>query len=352
MALANTSPSLSPTPPSALKATLIALALSIFGLLFALILLEVGFRIFYFVAGQPKHWVDRPASYLMPEKSSTLQDRPYDPKKPKNTFRIAVVGDSFSFGPYLQFDDTFPKRLERWLNLNEKQPHVEVINYGVPRYSTTHEVDMVKRAISEQADLILLQITLNDPEVKPYRPTALLADATTGQLNLEKSWIHHLRSVQFILTRLYNWRSAREYRDYFFKLFRSKSAYGSFNSALKSIKQSSDSANVPVVAVVFPLFGLMVDQKYPFFKLHKTVRKCLKKLSIPALDLVENYRDIPIERLQVLPGVDRHPNEIGHRIAAEGILKWMRDENLVPAEILPQHQFPSRIGVDFSIPLP
>ncbi|MFM1848172.1 MAG: hypothetical protein RL417_1646, partial [Pseudomonadota bacterium] len=136
-------------------------ALIVGGIAAALIVIEVLFRSLY---QPPIRWNDRPRAYFVPENAVVLTDRAYPAKKNPGTVRIAVVGDSFSFAPYMQFDDTFAKRLERWLNLNEKQPKVEVINYGVPRYSTSHEIAVVERALKEEADLIVLQITLNDPE--------------------------------------------------------------------------------------------------------------------------------------------------------------------------------------------
>ena len=43
-------------------------------------------------------------------------------------------------------------------------------------------------------------------------------------------------------------------------------------------------------------------------------------------------RGIPDERLQIRPGVDGHPNEIAHRIAAESLYAWLEKEQLVLAE--------------------
>ncbi|MCX6115883.1 MAG: SGNH/GDSL hydrolase family protein, partial [Proteobacteria bacterium] len=69
-----------------------------------------------------------------------MQDYPHAVLKPANVFRIAAIGDSFTFAPYMQFTDTFPKKLAQMLSLNPGNRQVEVINYGVPAYSTSHEI--------------------------------------------------------------------------------------------------------------------------------------------------------------------------------------------------------------------
>jgi lysophospholipase L1-like esterase len=245
----------------------------------------------------------------------------------------------------MQFDDTFSKRLERWLNLNTQQPPVEVINYGVPRYSTSHEVAVVERAIKEGADLVVLQITLNDPEIKPYRPTGLLVDENTGNVAVTNPILRHWRSLGYVVTRFKNTATHREYVRYFFKLFDGKKTWRQFTDSLTGIVKRSADAGVPLVATVFPLFGHPVNTDYPFYPLHEKVAGALKERGIPSLDIAEHYRDMPLDRLQVIPIADRHPNEIGHRIAAEAMLPWLQSLNLLPPTIFPRRVVPERIGI-------
>jgi hypothetical protein len=48
----------------------------------------------------------------------------------------------------------------------------------------------------------------------------------------------------------------------------------------------------------------------------------------------------------VIPVEDRHPNEIGHRIAAEVILEWLREAGKLPAEVFPKLSVAERIGTE------
>jgi hypothetical protein len=271
--------------------------------------------------------------------------------KPPSTFRIAVIGDSFSFGPYMQYSDTFAYKLQTMLNLNQSPLKAEVINYGVPAYSTTHEVEVATRALQEGADLILLQVTLNDPERKLERPDGISENMFDqfGPLKLEGAvgavaarW----RTLKFALERMHNARTRQAYVQYFNRLFENPDTLYPFTNAVRSIIGQSRAARTPVVAVVFPLFGLPLDDKYPFYPLHKRMKDFMARYKVPHLDVSRIYDGIPLERLQVIPGVDRHPNEIAHRMAAESIYLFLEREKLIPQELIITEKFATRLGIN------
>ncbi len=313
---------------------------------FCLLMIEVAYRL-VFSNLKNKEWNDRPSSYFAPQNAITFQDFPHNPIKPKGVYRIAVIGDSFSFGPYIQFDDTFSKRLERWLNLNSKQQRVEVINYGVPSYSSSHEIDVAKRAISENADLILLQITLNDPEIKLYKPTGLNRNLMTGEIQLQGFIFRHWHSLAYVAQRILNTKAHREYQDYYYNLFKKKDSWGQFKDSIQKIGNIALTSKTPLVAAVFPLFGYEVDDAYPFYPLHKKTLGLLESINVQAIDISSGYKNIPLDRLQVIISKDRHPNEIGHRIAAEALIDWFAKAKIVPEEILPKKSYPERIAIKF-----
>lgn len=322
----------------------------IFGLLLGLLATETAVRIYLRMSVPPPAWSDRPKFYFAPDDSRTLQDYVYNPVKAPGTFRIAVVGDSYSFAPYMQFTDTFPKKLETMLRVNRHEPPAEVINYGVPAYSTSHEVAVVQRALKEQADLILLQITLNDPELKPYRPTGIGANDRDrfGDLaprGWQKTVFRYWKTAEIVVRRLHNTRTHQAYADYFNDLFEKKKTWRNFNESLRQIVQLSRDAKVPVAAVVFPLFGLPLDQRYPFHGIHQKTAGLLNELEVPNVDLYKLYEGIPLDRLQVIPIKDRHPNEIAHRMAAEEIYLWLLRVKLIPDAFKIGNVYQQRLGI-------
>ncbi|MCB0354760.1 MAG: SGNH/GDSL hydrolase family protein, partial [Bdellovibrionales bacterium] len=134
--------------------------LSLFGIAVSLGVIELGFRLI--VPEKRLPTLPRPHFFYLPPGAVNFRDRPYPFEKPVQTFRTVVVGDSFTFGPGVQFDDSFPKRLETLLNYSKGPLRNEVLNFGESGYATVHEVKVLKESLKYSPDLILLQITLND----------------------------------------------------------------------------------------------------------------------------------------------------------------------------------------------
>jgi len=332
-----------------MRSVLVGILLSLIGLLVACVALEVVVRLSHLDKPAMPSWNTRPPFYFRAEGAATLQDYPHEATKPKSTFRIAVIGDSYTFAPYMQFTDTFPKVLERMLNLNKSALKAEVINYGVPAYSTSHEVAVAEQAVKEQADLVILQITLNDAELKPYTPTGIQEGMPDrfGALKFGPAMTtitSYWHTLDFVLKRIHNTRTHAAYRDYFIELFDNPRGWKVFTQSLTKIRDTCIERKTPLIAVVLPLFGSTIDENYPFRELHAKIGGLLDQLQITHEDIVDAYQGIPTEVIQVIPGVDRHPNEIGHRIAAEQIYLALEKHQLLPEELKIRERFKTRLG--------
>lgn len=84
--------------------------------------------------------------------------------KSPNTYRIALLGDSFTFGWGVEQNLIFPQRLEDNLNrISGGAPQFEVLNFGVPGYSTFQEVfQFIEKGDSFQVDAIVVFFVQND----------------------------------------------------------------------------------------------------------------------------------------------------------------------------------------------
>ena len=155
--------------------------LSLGGIAFALIIAEIGLRIvgisypsFYQVDEYRGHalipnfsdwWISEGKGYVSIN-SDGLRDKEHSITKPENTYRIAVIGDSFSEAIQVNAEDTF------WSAIAAKLPScpalqgkkVEVINFGVGDYGTAQELMTLKHHVWKYSpDLVLLEIfTGND----------------------------------------------------------------------------------------------------------------------------------------------------------------------------------------------
>ncbi|MEN8185483.1 MAG: SGNH/GDSL hydrolase family protein, partial [Myxococcota bacterium] len=85
-------------------------------------------------------------------------------EKPAGVFRVLALGDSFTYGAGVGFEDTFLAGLERTLNQRDgSHPPVEVVKAGVPRYFPEAERLFLEHyAAPFDADLVLVVFVPND----------------------------------------------------------------------------------------------------------------------------------------------------------------------------------------------
>ncbi|MDI6826368.1 MAG: hypothetical protein QMD36_04220 [Candidatus Aenigmarchaeota archaeon] len=93
--------------------------------------------------------------------SNGLRDYEYSIKKPNNTFRIIVLGDSHAMGMGVELNETYPRVLERMLNPNHRK--YEVLNFGVHGYNLIQKIELLKiKGLTYEPDMILFQYSGDD----------------------------------------------------------------------------------------------------------------------------------------------------------------------------------------------
>lgn len=93
-----------------------------------------------------------------------IRDKEYSLTKPQNTFRILVLGDSFTEGYGVNAKDTFSDKLEVLLNKNKPiNSSFEILNFGCASYSPLLEYILLKKkAIKFNPDLVIILLDLSD----------------------------------------------------------------------------------------------------------------------------------------------------------------------------------------------
>jgi lysophospholipase L1-like esterase len=90
------------------------------------------------------------------------RDQEYALAKPPGTFRVAVVGDSFTMADGVEIEDVYHSLLEERLNAQGGR-HYEFLNFGVAGYQLPQYVAVIeKRALAWDPDLILVGFSTND----------------------------------------------------------------------------------------------------------------------------------------------------------------------------------------------
>jgi lysophospholipase L1-like esterase len=83
--------------------------------------------------------------------------------KPKNTFRIFVLGGSTVLNRNVSYEENFVRLLEKDLNNKYNNKHIEVINAGNDEYTSEHSlIDLMFRIKDFSPDMIIVMQGIND----------------------------------------------------------------------------------------------------------------------------------------------------------------------------------------------
>ena len=314
------------------KRLLTGLALSACSLLLTLGVLEFATRRGAFANPQPRS-TKLDVEIRSPVREPTF--RGFEPRLPRktDTFRILIVGDSFSWGHGVHPEDSFPRRLETRLDAVSRGDDFEVVNWSRPGWNTVVEYRSVESNIDEiSPDLLLLTFVLNDPEPFDLKKLSVLrADLQRRQPRVQPSAYLYSRSQFYAMAwdRIENMRIHRAYSTYYHSLYEGPD----WKNCLKALERFRDlghARSIPMALLLFPVFDSPMNDDYAYADLHDKLRGIGRSLGIPVLDLLEAYRGVDVYRLALVPYTDAHPNELAHRIAADAILDYLARGRLVP----------------------
>ncbi len=252
--------------------------------------------------------------------------RAFTDAKPPGIFRVAVVGDSFTFGNGLRQDDRYTELLQARL-----PEHIEVLNFGEGGANTPTHLRRVRDLLSNiNPDFILLQWYVNDME----------DDDTTGRPDTEPlippfhGWLG-ARSALYTAANM-KWSQVqvslgwtRSYVDYLHDRLRDPhSQYVQTDARLlQELIDHCKKAGVPIGMVLFPDTAMPIDESYPFGYLHDRVLATCEANNITCVDLRPDFAAVKDHRSLWVNRFDHHPSARANAIATERILstfsaKW------------------------------
>ncbi len=296
--------------------------------------------------------------------SDGFVDREFSVEKPAGTYRIAVLGDSFTEALQVPLEQSFHKLLEAKLNENnylgeEGFSSIEVMNFGVSDIGTAQEfVVLKKRALKYDPDMIILMmfpandisnnyIELDRGYHKPYfemgeNESLILAEFKPA----ERSFISSLAANSKLVVLVYN-RLKNAHRNIFVEesvrlpgpetvnavFFENTTAEWEiawdFTEKLLLMMQSlaaENNAEFLVVNIPHPMqvneeFSVDIDS--PEFNLDypdNRIEGILRRNKIGYLFVKDRF----VEREELMYFIsDGHFNQAGHRAMAEEIFKHL-----------------------------
>jgi lysophospholipase L1-like esterase len=288
--------------------------------------------------------------------SAGFRGREYSVEKPPGTTRIAVIGDSISYGMAVERPLTYPAQLEELLNRHfaARGKSFEVLNFAVSGYSSAQIVETLRvRALRYAPDGVIYGYSLNDPQAYSQEMARLLSHAGADErerlehfVDSHFGWLHHSRlyvllralvpQVRDGAVQIGMWHQldpqvraleGGRFHRYLGELHASPETWDPLAAQLDALAALSREYALPVLALVFPL---MVDlDRYPLGAVHEQVRLAFRERGMEPVDLLPVFAAFA-RGSGFSPGIDpMHPNPAGHRLAAHtGLLALLRSGRL------------------------
>jgi lysophospholipase L1-like esterase len=260
-------------------------------------------------------------------------------KAPGET-RLLMVGDSFTYGEFVNDDETLPARLER--ELGRYCTGVRVINAGIGGTTIDTQSQMVERALPLRPDVVILTFSENDL-VDLDGPSAWDQLAA----NRKRKSNFPLSIAYPVLKRLALWHFALDVRarlrahgtasaagpdapESFRKAWRAASMrqLGAYAEALTKVRGRLRAQGVEFILVLFPSHlslrkGGSTEQLEWLMRIGAETGITTVNLFAPLADSGQ-----PLDRLYLLPH-DGHPSAQGYAVAAAFLAgKLARDRML------------------------
>ena len=278
-----------------------------------------------------------------------LRDDEIPVVKKKNEIRVLVLGDSITWGDFLQADEVYMKQAEKKLNQSANDTY-RMINAGIGDAGTREEIDLlVERGLSVQPDIVALSFYLNDSR-PPWgfpsemgsrgwlRRNSVFAETVYREFKLA-SWIRDKGEDRFA------WISAREQlpwardRNAFMKLvalasydwgaaWRSDS-WRTVDPELQELETLSRQHNFKVLIIGFPV-AFQVYSSFVEDRPQSMLAKKAAEHDFYYLDLLPLLR---ANRGQHLFFDHCHPNEFANRLIGNALADYIQHSMLQTRKI-------------------
>jgi lysophospholipase L1-like esterase len=265
--------------------------------------------------------------------------------KAPGLFRIALLGDSMTFGWGVRDDETFAARLEEKLRAARPADRWEVDNFAMIGFNTAQAAEAYLRDVAAYApDLVLLGFFLNDVE-PPVLAGPAAAAANAGGVEEEPSprrepfslarTLSRLRTTAFLKTRAaalarrLGVRARGSNVDRLAALFASRGeGWRACEEALRTLRDATTANGARFATVILPVM-VSLDGAYPLRAAHEQIVATCRAEGIAVLDLLPAFTGRSAAALSVTP-LDNHMNREGHEIAAQAIFEWLGASGLLP----------------------
>lgn len=304
--------------------------------------------------GNPRGYFSTGNQITHKTNSTGFRGNEFSYDKPSRVFRIAFLGDSFTFGEGVKFDETYPEKTAQLLNqkCGTRDRLFESYNFGVSSYNTAQELFLLKKVVLKtQPDMMVLGYALNDAEPGLFRVNLstgvwkrqpreqYITEGMPDKKPPQNLWFKS-RTAQWVWKILLKIRMTAKTENYYKGLYRpGNPGWETTKTSLQELIRVCENSRIHCFIVCFPLLHSL-NSDYPFKEIHALIRREIRPEKHPYIhfiDLFDYLKGKNAGDLWVHP-TDPHPNEIVQTVAAEALVNeiskirpWDRRAPALPA---------------------
>jgi lysophospholipase L1-like esterase len=245
-----------------------------------------------------------------------MRGKNVEKEKRRDVYRIALIGDSVTFGYGVSYEQSFAFLLEQQLNQQKQPRKVEVLNFSVNGYGLESYLEVLKTKVPAfKPDLIVIGYCLNDPA-----PTSVVFEAVGVAMKRNASYKELAKYSQFVAWVKYLYDNAfsryQQERD-FHRYYTDPAVLSTLDSEFIEARSLSEQENAKLLVMIYPYLTNFSD--YQFSYVHALIAGMLSRHNIAGLDLYGALASESAENLRVTKDDFTHPNARGHQLIADNM---------------------------------
>jgi lysophospholipase L1-like esterase len=254
----------------------------------------------------------------------------------KNKLRILAIGDSFTFGPYVSNQETWPTYLEKSFGKN-----TEVLNAGIAGYSIKEELAYLKeKGVKLKPNLIILQVLANDItdlEKNKSRKVRESALSSTGPLY---SFFNFLRDKSHLFALFLDLQLKKEVEKTTINLEQTKrqedkikyqkpnnALFDDYKNIFKEFVETSRQKNIKLIVLIIPEYKQIINpdlnQSNQFFE------QICQENNIPFINLYKPFTDYDNADIIYLTPWNEHLSKHGNKLVAQELIKFIENNKIL-----------------------
>ena len=251
-----------------------------------------------------------------------LANPEYGYAKPLHTWRIALIGDSISLGPYGHVYRTLLETRLNQTDVTSDFQSYQILNFAVYGYNILQMMDVVLNTAPKfHPDVYLLALTTLEANSRKVSTAVHLARLKTDGADLKYDYLKQV-AVQ----------AGLQPGDHLNRMVAKLAPFHAQMTrwALTQMRDhaAAQGARLVIVLVAPPIEPDMVSQIFD------EIRPTVDGLGVPVIDLRDTFRHRDLRKLQVEYAVDVHPNALGHQFIFDSLYGRIHHDPALSAALL------------------